>query len=150
MTDIRHILDGLCLSLHDVMWANDARKRNSSDSFAWSVKKNFSCDFNFVLNRSTLSAVTTIGQKFISTHWYSTLQSLQIKSLCHATSFAIIHLFFCCCSRATVNLRFVTKPLLVRSKWLQRAHRIRRGHFNWCIKFKLFSKATHQIFMTQF
>lgn len=58
----------------------------------WSEKetKNFSCDFKFVLN--SLKSSMTALECFISTHWYSTLQSLQIKSLCHATSFAIIHL----------------------------------------------------------
>lgn len=66
--------------------------------------ESFSCDFKFVLN-SLKSFRRDSDQRwnvFISTHWYSTLQSLQIKSLCHATSFAIIHFlsFLLCHSHA--------------------------------------------------
>lgn len=72
-------------------------------------RKIFSCDFKFVLNSLRSLRRDTIGVEFISTHWYSTLQSLQIKSLCHATS---RQLFTLCPSfasfHATDEIAFVT------------------------------------------
>lgn len=101
--------------------------------------KIFSCDHTFVLNSLKSLRRDTDQTRISSTHWYSTLQSLQIKSTLSRhifRNYSLLSLHSNVFLKRRRHLRKVNVTSVANARDTFRDENV--DNFNWCIKFKLF------------